>query len=128
LILVKTQDSENYVPLKQIRQFGRKWRNLAPTKKNHLNGILSINVCLVFFLVPFLLKIALSVLRNTASGYPFGLWTFYSNQMNIYVKNKMKNKNTTLSEHFQNPIKESLNGAKSIPLTYKYMTVHFPIT
>ena len=40
----------------------------------------------------------------------------------------MKNKNTTLSEHFQNPIKESLNGAKSIPLTYKYMTVHFPIT
>jgi len=39
-----------------------------------------------------------------------------------YSGNKMKNKNTTPSEHFQNPLEKSQKEAKSIPLTHKYMT------
>jgi hypothetical protein len=39
---------------------------------------------------------------------------------------KDKNKNTTLSEQFTNPIKKSLKDAKSVPLTHIYMTVFYP--
>ena len=39
---------------------------------------------------------------------------------------KMENKNITLSEHLQNTIGRSEKKAKSIHLTHKYMTAHFP--
>jgi hypothetical protein len=39
---------------------------------------------------------------------------------------KWKTKNTTLSEQFTNKVLKSDKESKSIPLTYKYMTTHFP--
>ena len=44
-----------------------------------------------------------------------------------FVDNEMKtDKNVTLQEQFQNPIEKSQKEAKSIPLTHKYTTDHFP--
>ena len=39
--------------------------------------------------------------------------------------NKMNKIYTTLSEHFQNPMKNASKEAKSIPLTLKYNTTCF---
>lgn len=40
---------------------------------------------------------------------------------------KMKNKtNTTLSDHFQNPIENIVERGKIDTLKYKYMTYHLP--
>ena len=48
-------------------------------------------------------------------------------QLNIILINKNEKKpKTTLSEQFQKPIEKSPNEAKSVPLTHKYMTAHFP--
>ena len=39
---------------------------------------------------------------------------------------KKKKKNTTLSEQFKNLKSKYQKDAKSIPLTHKYMSAHFP--
>ena len=44
----------------------------------------------------------------------------------IISNNEINNRNTTLSERFQNPIEKSQIEKNSIPLTHKYMTAHFP--
>ena len=39
---------------------------------------------------------------------------------------KMKNNKSALSDQLNNQISKSLKEGKSIPLTHKYMTSHFP--
>jgi hypothetical protein len=42
------------------------------------------------------------------------------------MSEQFQNQNTTMLEQFQNPTSELYKEAKSIPLTHKYTTAHFP--
>jgi hypothetical protein len=56
---------------------------------------------------------------HTVGTFPKSRKTKKYHTVGTFPKSR-KTKNTTLSEHFQNPLE------KSLTLTYKYTTAHFP--
>ena len=64
--------------------------------------------------------------ENSTTSSPAESTVSTSSSKSFDVVIKWKTQHTTPSEHFQNPTEKLYKEARLIPVTYKYMTAHFP--